>query len=109
MILLDLILEENLNHQIYFYEFLILLDCFSLFFSLKSNLLESLLNPKNKEVFYMEKNSKLYFNIPQGVKSLVHINVVSGKGKIGYEEDEQSIQEISGKYSSMYLQSTENR
>ena len=80
----------------------------TLLHTFKSNLLEALLNPKNKEVFYMEPNAELYFNIPQGVKSLVHINVVSGKGKIGYESDEQSMQEISGKYSSMYLQSTEN-
>ena len=56
----------------------------------------------------MNPNSELYFNIPQGVKSLVHINVVTGKALIGYENDEQSKQEISGKYSSMYLQSTEN-
>ena len=80
----------------------------TLLHTFKSNLLESLLNPKNKEAFYMEKNSELYFNIPQGVKSLVHINVISGKGKVGYEDDEQSMQEISGKYSSMYLQSIEN-
>ena len=79
----------------------------TLLHSFKTNLLETLLNPKNKEVFYMEPNHNLYLNIPQGVKSLVHINVVSGKGKLGYENDEQSIQEISGKYSSMYLQSTE--
>jgi len=80
----------------------------TLLHTFKSNLHEALLNPKNKEVFYMEPNAELYFNIPQGVSSLVHINVVSGKGKIGYINDEQSTQEISGKYSSMYLQSTEN-
>ena len=80
----------------------------TLLHTFKSNLLESLLNPKNKEVFYMNSNSELYLNIPQGVKSLVHVNVISGKGFLGYENDEQSTQEISGKYSSMYLQSTEN-
>ena len=42
------------------------------------------------------------------MKSLIHINVISGKGKLGYENDENSMQEISGKYSSMYLQGKEN-
>ena len=80
----------------------------TLLHSFKSNLIESLLNPKNKEVFYLEPNSELYINIPQGVKSLIHINAITGKGKLGYENDLNGMQEISGKYSSMYLQSTEN-
>ena len=80
----------------------------TLIHTFKSNLLESIINPKNKEVFYMNPDSVLYLNIPQGVKSLVHVNVITGKGQLGYENDEDTIQEISGKYSSMYLQSTEN-
>ena len=47
----------------------------TLIHTFKSNLLESIINPKNKEVFYMNPDSVLYLNIPQGVKSLVHVNV----------------------------------
>ena len=80
----------------------------TLLHTFKTNVLESLLNPKNKEVFYINSNSEFYLNIPQGIKGLVNINVISGKGFICYENDEENIQEISGKYSSMYLQITEN-
>ena len=80
----------------------------TLLHTFKFDLIESLLNPKNKEVFYLNPNSEIYINIPQGVKSLVHINIITGKGKLGYENDENSMQEISGKYSSMYLQGKEN-
>ena len=80
----------------------------TLLHTFKFNLSESLVNPKNKEIFYINANSELYLNIPQGVKSLIHINAISGKGQLGYENDEQSLQEISGKYSSMFLQSVEN-
>ena len=80
----------------------------TLLHSFKSNLYESLLNPKNKVVYSMNPNEELYLNIPNGVKSLVHINVINGKGKVGFENDINSIQEISGKYSSMYLQGIEN-
>ena len=80
----------------------------TLLHTFKFDLIESLLNPKNKEVFYFNPNSEIYINIPQGVKSLVHINIITGKGKLGYENDENSMQEISGKYSSMYLQGKEN-
>ena len=80
----------------------------TLLHTFKTNLLESLLNPKNKQLFYVNPNSELYLNIPQGVKGLVHINVISGKARLGYENDEENIQEISGKYSSMYFQITEN-
>ena len=80
----------------------------TLLHTFKFDLIESLLNPKNKEVFYLKPNSEMYLNIPQGVKSLIHINVITGKGQLGYENDENNIQEISGKYSSMYLQGKEN-
>ena len=80
----------------------------TLLHTFKFNLSESLVNPKNKEIFYISANSELYLNIPQGVKSLIHINAISGKGQLGYENDKQSLQEISGKYSSMFLQSVEN-
>ena len=80
----------------------------TLLHTFKYNLIESLLNPKNKEIYYLNPNSELYINIPKGVKSLVHVNSISGKGKLGYENDLNNMQEISGKYSSMYLQSTEN-
>ena len=80
----------------------------TLLHTFKTYLLESLLNPKNKQLFYVNPNSELYLNIPQGVKGLVYINVISGKARLGYENDEENIQEISGKYSSMYLQITEN-
>ena len=81
----------------------------TLLHTFKTNLKESLLNPKNKILYYMNQNEELYLDIPEGAKSLVHINVINGKAKGGYEYDENSIQEISGKYSSMYLQSTENK
>ena len=80
----------------------------TLLHTFKYNLIESLLNPKNNEIYYLNPNSELYINIPKGVKSLVHVNSISGKGKLGYENDLNNMQEISGKYSSMYLQSTEN-
>ena len=80
----------------------------TLLHTFKTNLKESLLNPKNKILYSMNPNEELYLDIPEGAKSLVHINVINGKAKGGYENDENSIQEISGKYSSMYLQSTEN-
>ncbi len=80
----------------------------TLLHTFKSKLYESLLNPKNKIVYSMNPNEELYLDIPDGVKSLVHINVIIGKGKVGFENDENSIQEISGKYTSMYLQSLED-
>ena len=80
----------------------------TLLHTFKTYLLESLLNPKNKQLFYVNPNSELYLNIPQGVKGLVYINVISGKARLDYENDEENIQEIFGKYSSMYLQITEN-
>jgi len=80
----------------------------TLLYTFKTNLKESMLNPKNKILYYMNPNEELYLDIPKGAKSLVHINVINGKAKGGYEDDENSTQEISGKYSSMYLQSTEN-
>ena len=80
----------------------------TLLHTFKTNLKESLLNPKNKILYSMNPNEELCLDIPEGAKSLVHINVINGKAKGGYEDDENSIQEISGKYSSMYLQSTEN-
>ena len=80
----------------------------TLLHTFKINLAESLLNPKNKILYYLNKNEELHLNIPNGAKSLVHINVINGKAKVGYQNDNESIQEISGKYSSMYLQGIEN-
>ena len=80
----------------------------TLLHTFKTNLEESLLNPKNKILYSLNPNEIFYLNIPNGAKSLVHINVINGKARIGYENDDNSIQEISGKYSSMYLQGIEN-
>ena len=80
----------------------------TLLHTFKVNLFESLLNPKNKIIYSMNQNEELYLNIPNGMKSLVHINSIKGKGKIGYEFDDSNMQTISGKYSALYLQSLEN-
>jgi len=80
----------------------------TLLHTFKVNLYESLLNPKNKILYTMDPNEELYLNIPDGMKSLVHINSIKGKGKIGYELDYNNSQVISGKYSALYLQSLEN-
>jgi len=80
----------------------------TLLHTFKLNLYESLLNPKNKILYTMNPEEELYLNIPNGVKSLVHINSIKGQGKIGYEFDDNSTQIISGKYSALYLQSLEN-
>ena len=74
-----------------------------LFHSFKSYLFESLLNSKTKEIFYLSPNSELYINIPGGFKSLVYINAITGKSQLGYENDLNNMQEISGRYSSIYL------
>jgi hypothetical protein len=80
----------------------------TLLHTFKVNLFESLLNPKNKILYTMNPNEELNLDIPNGVKSLVHINSIKGKGEIGYEFDDNSTQVISGKYSVFYLQSVEN-
>ena len=79
----------------------------TLLHSFKTNLRETLVNPKNKILFSLNKDEELNLNIPNGAKSLVHINVINGKAKGGYQNDD-TIQEITGKYSSMYLQAVEN-
>ena len=80
----------------------------TLLHTFKSNLGETLLNPKNKILYAMNPNEELLLNIPNGVKSLMHINVINGKGIGGYENDENSMQEISGIYSSIFFQNFEN-
>ena len=80
----------------------------TLLHTFKGNLYESLLSQKNKILYAMNPNEELYLNIPNGVKSLIHINSIKGKGKIGYELDDNNSQIISGKYYELYLQSLEN-
>ena len=80
----------------------------TLLYTFKSYLKDCLLNPNNKVVYSMNPNEELYLDMPDGLKSLVQINVIDGKGSIGYENDKNKLQELSGKYSSICLQSDEN-
>ena len=80
----------------------------TLLYTFKSYLKDCLLNPNNKVVYSMNPNEELYLDMPDGLKSLVQINVIDGKGYIGYEDDKNILQELSGKYSSICLQSDEN-
>ena len=81
----------------------------TLLYTFKSNLYESLINPKNKVIYYMNPNEELFLDLPDGLKGFVKINVISGKGTIGYENDKNSMKEISGQYSSIYLENNENK
>ena len=74
----------------------------------KTNIKESYIHFKSKIAFNVESNKELLLNIPSGQKHLVHINIIDGEGKVGFENDNENMQSISGKYSSMYLQSEEN-
>ena len=80
----------------------------TLLYTFKSHLYESLINPKHKVVYEMDPNESLFLDIPDGLKSLVQINAIDGKGYIGYEDDKNNAIELSGKYSSTCLQSDEN-
>ena len=80
----------------------------TLLYTFKSHLYESLINPKHKVVYEMNPNESLFLDIPDGLKSLVQINAIDGKGFIGYEDDKNNVIELSGKYSSTCLQSDEN-
>jgi hypothetical protein len=80
----------------------------TLLYTFKSHLYESLINPKHKVVYEMNPNEILFLDMPDGLKSLVQINAIDGKGFIGYEDDKNNIIELSGIYSSTCLQSDEN-
>ena len=80
----------------------------TLLYTFKSHLYESLINPKHKVVYEVNPNESLFLDIPDGLKSLVQINAIDGKGFIGYEDDKNNVIELSGKYSSTCLQSDEN-
>ena len=72
----------------------------------KTNLKESFVHFKSRIVYNVEPNKELLLNVPSGHRNLVHINVIDGEGKIGFENDEKQI--INGKYSAFYLQFEEN-
>lgn len=74
----------------------------------KTNLKESFIHFKSRTVYDVEPNKELLLNVPSGHRNLVHINIIDGEGKIGFENDDENMQIINGKYSAFYLQSEEN-
>ena len=80
----------------------------TLFNTFKTNLKESYIHFKSKTIYNIESNKELLLNIPSGHRNLVHINTIDGEGIISFENDDENMQSISGKYSSMYLQCEED-
>ena len=71
----------------------------------KTNLKETFIHFKSKTVYDIEKNKEILLNVPSGQRNLIHINIIDGEGKIGFENEDAQI--INGKYSAIYLQSEE--